>query len=292
MLSAGLLLFMACMGAACVRSSAQWLSLVALLVGGLVAWGRASHRPRKDMAVLTLMLCMVSARCGTGAMPQPQLGDPSLFIPPDGTSLAVRLVGRIHADAAVTNGRCRSLLDVTSLNGQFSRGRTELIIDPCIAPLLTGSWLQIEGKKRRPQSGAHPLLARGDERLALQRTWSRLRTDAIHVLRQDWTLWPMHAARLLSVSLILPGSSWEVYSRLLCSEVLRCPCRKACARHFGLLAYRTLWRRLDFISLCCWAAHSLAPGPCLRPSGLLRGVLPWRCFSCLRARSHPWFVLC
>ena len=77
MLSAWLLLFMACMGAACVRSSAQWLSLVALLVGGLVAWGRASHRPRKDMAVLTLMLCMVSARCGTGAMPQPQLGIPA-----------------------------------------------------------------------------------------------------------------------------------------------------------------------------------------------------------------------
>ena len=191
--SAGLLLFMACMGAACVRSSAQWLSLVALLVGGLVAWGRAFRRPRKAMAVLAVMLCLVSTRCGTGAMPQPRPGDPSLFIPPDGTPLAVRLVGRIHADGAVTNGRCRSLLEVSSLNGQFSRGRTELTLDPCSTPLLTGTWLQVEGELRRPQPGSHPLLARGDERLALQRTWSRLRTDELHVLRQDWT--PLADAR-------------------------------------------------------------------------------------------------
>ncbi|WP_115125244.1 hypothetical protein [Synechococcus sp. GEYO] len=79
-LSAGLLLFMACVGAACVRSPAQWLSLVALLVCGLLAWGRTLRRPKKAMAALALMLCLVSARCGTGAMPQPQSGGPSLFI--------------------------------------------------------------------------------------------------------------------------------------------------------------------------------------------------------------------
>ena len=45
--SAGLLLFMACMGATAVRSPVQWLSLVALLVGGLVAWGRSFWRPKK-----------------------------------------------------------------------------------------------------------------------------------------------------------------------------------------------------------------------------------------------------
>ena len=191
--SAGLLLFMACMGATSVRSPVQWLSLVAVLVGGLAVWGRAFHRPKKAMAALALMLCLVCARCGTGAMPQPQPGDPSLLIPPDGKPFVVRLVGRIHADAAVTNGRCRSLLEVSSLNGQVSRGRTELTLDPCTTPLLTGSWLEVQGELRRPQTASHPLLASGDERLALQRTWSRLRTDAIQVFRQDWT--PLANAR-------------------------------------------------------------------------------------------------
>ena len=191
--SAGLLLFMACIGSACVSSLAQWLSLVALLVCGLAVWGRACHRPKKTMVALALMLCLVCARCGTGTMPQPQPGDPSLFIPLDGKPFAVRLVGRIHADAAVTNGRCRSLLEVSSLNGQVSRGRTELTLEPCATPLLTGSWLELQGELRRPQPASHPLLASDDERLALQRTWSRLRTDAIQVLRQDWT--PLADAR-------------------------------------------------------------------------------------------------
>ena len=191
--SAVLLLLSACIGAAYVRSWMHWLTLMVLLVCGLVAWGRASRRPSEAIRALALMLCLVSVRCGTGAMLQPQPGDPSLFIPPDGTPLAVRLVGRIDADGAVNNGRCRSLLEVSSINGQFSRGRTELILEPCTTPLLTGSWLELEGELRRPQPGSHPLLARADERLALQRTWSRLRTDSIHVFRQDWT--PLADAR-------------------------------------------------------------------------------------------------
>ena len=83
-LSAGFLLLLACMGAACVRSSIQWLSLVVLLVLGLGLWGRAQDWSPKGMVSLALMLCLVTARCGTGAMPQPQPGDPSLFIPLDG----------------------------------------------------------------------------------------------------------------------------------------------------------------------------------------------------------------
>ncbi|WP_114994037.1 ComEC/Rec2 family competence protein [Synechococcus sp. UW179A] len=191
--SAGLLLLSACIGAAYVRSWMHWLTLVVLLVCGLVAWGRACRRPSKAIGVLALMLCLVSVRCGTGAMIQPQPGDPSLFIPADGKPLAVRLVGRIHADGAVNNGRCRSLLEVSSLNDHISRGRTELTLEPCTTPLLTGSWIELKGEMRRPQAGSHPLLDRVDERLALQRTWSRLRTDAIQVLRQDRT--PLANAR-------------------------------------------------------------------------------------------------
>ena len=191
--SAGLLLFIACFGAACVRTSAQLLSLVALLVCGLCVWGRACRRPRKAIGVLALMLCLVSARCATGAMPQPQPGDPSLFILGNGKPLAVWVVGRIYADGAVNNGRCRSLLEVISINGQPSRGRTEITVESCTTPLVTGSWLKLEGEMRRPQPGSHPLLARGDDQLALQRTWSRLRTDAVQVMRQDWT--PLANAR-------------------------------------------------------------------------------------------------
>ena len=192
-LSAGWLLFMACIGAACVRSSAQWLSLVLLLVLGLGLWGRAEGWPRRGTGSLALMLCLVTVRCGTAAEPQPQLGDPSLLIPGDGKPLAVHLVGRVHADGAVDNGHCRTLLEVSSLNGQLSRGRTELTLEPCTTPLLTGSWLELEGEMRRPRPASHPLLARGDERLALQRTWSRLRAYAVHVVRQDWT--PLSDAR-------------------------------------------------------------------------------------------------
>ena len=192
-LSAGWLLFMACIGAACVRSSAQWLSLVLLLVLGLGLWGRAEGWPRRGTGSLALMLCLVTVRCGIAAEPQPQLGDPSLLIPGDGKPLAVHLVGRVHADGAVDNGHCRTLLEVSSLNGQLSRGRTELTLEPCTTPLLTGSWLELEGEMRRPQPASHPLLARGDERLALQRTWSRLRANAVHVVRQDWT--PLSDAR-------------------------------------------------------------------------------------------------
>ncbi|KZR92399.1 ComEC family competence protein [Synechococcus sp. MIT S9509] len=191
--SAGLLLLSACIGAAYLRSSMHWLLLVVLLVCGLAAWGRVCRRPSKAIAVLALMLCLVSVRCGTGAMPQPQPGDPSLSIPPDGKPLAVRVVGRIQADGAVNNGRCRSLLAVSSLNGHFSEGRTELTLDSCTTPLLTGAWIELQGEMRRPQAGSHPLLAGADERLALQRTWSRVRTDAIQVLRQDRT--PLADAR-------------------------------------------------------------------------------------------------
>ena len=116
-------------------------------------------------------------------MPQPQPGDPSLFIPLDGKPFAVRLVGRIHADAAVTNGRCRSLLEVSSLNGQVSRGRTELTLEPCATPLLTGSWLELQGELRRPQPASNPLLA-SDERLVLALCWIGINCSA------SFFVWP------------------------------------------------------------------------------------------------------
>ena len=216
-ISAGWLLLVACVGAACAQTVLQWLSLVLLLVCGLALWARVCHRPRKAIAVLALILSLVSARCGTGAIPQPQPGAPSEFIPGDGTSLSVHLVGRIQADGAVNNGRCRSLLEVSRLNGQRSRGRTELTLEPCTTPLLTGAWIELQGEMRRPQPAAHPLLAGVDERLALKGSWSRLRTDAIQVLRQDWT--PLANARR-TVAQRFIGLAGEQQGGLLAALVL------------------------------------------------------------------------
>ena len=192
-ISAGLLLLVASIGAVFVQSLLHWVTLAACLFCALAVWGRVSGRPTKAIVGLALMLCLVSARCGAGAMPRPQPGDPSLFIPGDANSLAVRVVGRIHADGAVRNDRCRTFLQISSLNGRISRGRTELTLEPCRSPLLTGAWIEAEGTLRRPQPSPHPLLPAVDQRLALKGSWSRLRTDSIHVLRQDWA--PLAAAR-------------------------------------------------------------------------------------------------
>ncbi|WP_413324630.1 ComEC/Rec2 family competence protein [Synechococcus sp. MIT S9503] len=185
--AAGLLLLLACIGAACVRNAMQWLSLLTLLVSGFTLWGRALGWPRKAMAAFALMLCLVSIRCGTGAILQPQRDDPSLLFSGNDRVVGVHLVGRVHADAAVRNGRCRTLLEVSRLNGRIRRGRTQLSLDPCNAPLLAGSWIEAEGELRRPQPSPHPLLPAVDERLARSGSWSCLRTDAIRVLRRDWT---------------------------------------------------------------------------------------------------------
>ena len=191
--AAGLLLLLACIGATCVRNAIQWLSLLALLVFGFTLWGRALGWPRKAMAAFALMLCLVSIRCGTGAVPQPQRDDPSLLVSARDRVGGVQLVGRVRADAAVQNGRCRTLLEVSRLNGRISRGRTQLILDPCKAPLLAGAWIEAEGELRRPLPAPHPLLPADDERLARRGSWSCLHTDAIRVFRQDWT--PLEDAR-------------------------------------------------------------------------------------------------
>ena len=233
--AAGLLVLLACIGAACARTAAQWLSFVILLVIGFALGGRACRWPRRAMASLALILCLVCVRCAAGAVPQPQPDDPSLLLPADQAVTPVQLVGRVRADAAVRSGRCRTLLDVSSLNGRISRGRTELTLEPCRTPLQTGTWIEAEGIMRRPQSAPHPALPGDDLRLALKGSWSRLSADAIRVLRQD--------------------RGKVVCWRLLCWAELRCPFRKACAMDSGWQVSPMPWRPPVFICPCCWAAH-------------------------------------
>ena len=192
-LSAVLLLFTACMGAACARTSAHWLVLLFVLILWLVQWARSVHWRRPAITCLAAMLCVVSIRCATAAVPRAQQGDPSQVIPLEGTAVSVHLIGRVRSDGPVRDGRCRTLLEVSRLNGERYSGLTELTLDPCTTPLRTGAWLEVSGPMRRPQPAAHPLLPNAAERLGAQGSWSRLRTDSIRVLRQDWT--PLADAR-------------------------------------------------------------------------------------------------
>ena len=68
-----------------------------------------------------------------------------------------------------------------------SRGRTELQLPECSAPLLQGWSVQATGVLRRPLPASHPLLPGSAERLARQASWSQLRVESIELLQRPWT---------------------------------------------------------------------------------------------------------
>ena len=82
---------------------------------------------------------------------------------------------------------CFVLLEVDRVEGRRARGRTELQLPDCSAPLLQGWHVRAEGVLRHPTSGAHPLLPGSAERLARQGSWSQLRVESIAVLQRPWT---------------------------------------------------------------------------------------------------------
>ena len=191
--SGALLLLLACMGAAQVRLPAQGIALVIVLALGLAGWARRWTRTPQQFLVFALVLGLACSRCGMASVPRPQSADPAQLIPLEGPAPVVQLIGRVRADAPVRDHRCRALLQVSRIDGVIRHGRSELTLEACEQPLLEGAWIEVRGPLTRPQPSAHPLLSDPSRRLAAQGCWSRLRTDAIRLLRQDAT--PLADAR-------------------------------------------------------------------------------------------------
>ena len=99
----------------------------------------------------------------------------------------MELVGRIVKDLRLFDGGCSALLAVDRLEGGLVKGRTELHLPDCSAPLLQGWRVQAKGVLRRPMPRVHPLLPGSAERLARQASWSQLRVESIEVLQRPWT---------------------------------------------------------------------------------------------------------
>ena len=117
--------------------------------------------------------------------PTPSPSDPSRLIQTPAAKVALN--GRLLSDVRRFPSGCSVLLEVDRVGAGWAKGRTELQLSDCSAPLLQGWHVQSTGLLRSPMPGAHPLLPGSAERLARQGSWSRLRVDSIEVLRRPWT---------------------------------------------------------------------------------------------------------
>ncbi|WP_253912486.1 hypothetical protein [Synechococcus sp. KORDI-52] len=133
--------------------------------------------------------------------PTPSRADPSRLIqtPP----AVVAISGRLLADVRHFPSGCSGLLEVDRIEAHRAKGRTELQLADCSAPLLQGWGVRAVGALRRPRPGLHPLLPGSAERLARQASWSQLRVDSIEVLERPWTPLPdlrRHVAQRLQLA--------------------------------------------------------------------------------------------
>ena len=117
--------------------------------------------------------------------PTPRRSDPSRLIQTPAAN--VELNGRLLSDVRRFPSGCSVLLEVDRVGARWARGRSELQLTDCSAPLLQGWRVHATGVLRRPMPGAHLLLPGSAERLARQGSWSQLRVEAIEVLQRLWT---------------------------------------------------------------------------------------------------------
>ena len=133
---------------------------------------------------LYVALCLLLRGLIWGA-PLPLSSDPAELIGKG--SVPVVLTGRLLRDARIFDGGCSALIAVEHIDGQRRRGRTELLLRPCLDPPLQGWRLRVVGRLISPVSGPHPRLPGSAERLARLGSWSQLRANEVMVLQRPWT---------------------------------------------------------------------------------------------------------
>jgi len=186
-LAAALLLLLGSMGAALSQTWQHWCTLLLVLGLGLAVLRRCLRISLHSLGVIAVLLVLVIARSGLAAEPRPHPLDPSHWIPVKSPSVVVTLQGQLRSDGQIRRGRCRALVEVKHLDGERSRGRTELTADPCPQPLHLGDWIEVTGALRGLRPAAHPLLRGRAERLVARGSWSQIRTESVRVLHQPWT---------------------------------------------------------------------------------------------------------
>ena len=214
------------------------------------------------------------------------------LIPVDGPAPVVQLTGRVRADAPVRDHRCRALLQVSRIDGVIRHGRSELTLEACEQPLLEGAWIEVRGPLTRPQPSAHPLLSDAFRRLAAQGCWSRLRTDAVRLLRQDATPLADARRRIARCFIEIAG---EERGSLLAALVLgsaQVSLPESLRDGFRVAGYPMPWRRQVFICPCCWAPHWSARVAGQHRLGWELVWRPWFCFWPWRVPRLRWCARC
>ncbi|MGB1776721.1 MAG: ComEC/Rec2 family competence protein [Synechococcus sp.] len=119
--------------------------------------------------------------------PKPLASDPLHWL----TSTAprpVELIGRLIEDARPFDGGCSGLLAVRRLDGEQAKGRTQLLLRPCPAPVPLQGWsVSARGLLQRPSPGGHPLVIGSSERLARRGSWTQLKVQSLSVLHRPNT---------------------------------------------------------------------------------------------------------
>ena len=183
--------------------------------------------------------------------PTPGPSDPSRLIQTPAAKVALN--GRLLSDVRRFPSGCSVLLEVDRVGAGRAKGRTELQLSDCSAPLLQGWRVQVTGLLRSPMRGPHPLLPGSAERLARQGSWSQLRVESIEVLQRPWTpladLRRRVAQRLQQAAGPRQAASWPLW----CWAAPRCSSPKTSGRRSVWLACPMPSPPRDSTSRCCWA---------------------------------------
>ena len=184
-LEVALLLLFSLMGSALAQALWQWLLLAGLLLVGTGRMLSLRSFSRPHALLLALALALSALRGGLGAQLGPDRFDPvnAIIQPPSRQVIEARLL----RDAPVRRSQCQALAQVQRVDRERYRGRTELLLSPCSAPLRAGLLFRAEGQLLRPAASNHPQLSSAAQRLQSRGSWTQFRTQHLQPLHQGWT---------------------------------------------------------------------------------------------------------